>query len=56
METRPLWNDAAPKTVLLTGGASCPDGLVQQVIVRINAMFPPEELRPVEAVLADLGR
>jgi len=54
METRPLWTDDTPKTVLLTGGASCPDGLVQQVVVRINALFPPEKLRPVDAVLAEL--
>ncbi len=55
-EVHPLWgkDDVAPKRVLITGGASCPDGLVQQVIVRINALFPPERLRPIEAVLADL--
>ena len=33
------------KTVLITGGASCPDGLVQQVITRINSFFPPGQLR-----------
>lgn len=54
MEVRPLWEDDTPKTVLLTGGASCPDGLVQQVIARINSLFPADKLRPVKAVLADL--
>ena len=54
-EMLPLWSDCtAPKTVLITGGASCPDGLVQQVVNRINALFPPERLRPIDDVLADL--
>lgn len=55
METRRLWTDDSPKTVLLTGGASCPDGLVQQVITRINGLFPSARLRPVEAVLQELA-
>ena len=55
MELLPLWTDRkAPRTVLITGGASCPDGLVQQVITRINALFPAESLRNIEDVLADL--
>lgn len=54
-EMLPLWSDCtSPKTVLITGGASCPDGLVQQVVNRINALFPPERLRPIDDVLADL--
>lgn len=55
METRPLWDDDSAKTVLLTGGASCPDGLIQQVITRLNSFFPPGRLRSVEDVLAGLG-
>ncbi|EIQ00905.1 penicillin tolerance protein [Opitutaceae bacterium TAV1] len=43
-----------PLRVLVTGGASCPDGLIQQVITRINSFMPPGALRPVEAVLADI--
>jgi 4-hydroxy-3-methylbut-2-enyl diphosphate reductase len=56
-EVRPLWAamDVAPKRVLITGGASCPDGIIQQVIARINSFFPAAQLRPVEAVLRDLG-
>ena len=55
-EPRPLWaNCTAPKRVLITGGASCPDGIIQQVINRINAFFPASDLRSVESVLADLG-
>jgi 4-hydroxy-3-methylbut-2-en-1-yl diphosphate reductase len=59
-ESRPLWPDgealalAAPKRVLITGGASCPDGIIQQVITRINSFFPAEKLRRIEDVLADL--
>ncbi len=54
-EIHPLWpRDDAPKRVLITGGASCPDGLVQQVITRINSFFPPSQLRSIESVLADL--
>ncbi|MBA4138386.1 MAG: 4-hydroxy-3-methylbut-2-enyl diphosphate reductase [Opitutus sp.] len=58
VEVHPLWqeNDTSPKRVLITGGASCPDGLVQQVITRINSLFPADQLRTVDAVLADLER
>jgi 4-hydroxy-3-methylbut-2-enyl diphosphate reductase len=56
MEVHPLWpGDDTPKHVLITGGASCPDGLVQQVVTRINSFFPPQRLRTIEAVLADLA-
>ena len=55
-EARTLWADCtAPKRVLITGGASCPDGIIQQVITRINSFFPAAGLRGVEAVLADLA-
>ena len=51
----PLWRDGpGPKTVLITGGASCPDGLVQQVITRINSFFPAAQLRSTDEVLATL--
>jgi len=55
-ETRPLWADGNgdPKRVLITGGASCPDGIIQQAITRINSFFPGEKLRGVDEVLADL--
>ncbi len=41
-----------PVRVLLTGGASCPDGIIQQVITRINGFFTPESVRPVEEIVA----
>lgn len=54
-EVHSLWpQDDLPKQVLITGGASCPDGLVQQVVTRINALFPPAQLRSIETVLAGL--
>jgi len=53
-EERPLFQKPADKPrILLTGGASCPDGIIQQVIRRINGFFPPDAIRPVEAILAD---
>ena len=59
-DPRPLWSETAtnapfaPKRVLITGGASCPDGIIQQVITRINGFFPPDQLRSVADVLRDL--
>ncbi len=55
-ESRALWDDApGVKRVLITGGASCPDGIIQHVITRINSFFPASTLRPVEDVLRDLS-
>jgi 4-hydroxy-3-methylbut-2-enyl diphosphate reductase len=63
-EVRSLWPSFAqalasttavePKRVLITGGASCPDGIIQQVITRINSFFPPEKLRRIADVVRDL--
>jgi 4-hydroxy-3-methylbut-2-enyl diphosphate reductase len=56
LERRPLWPDVSstPRRVLVTGGASCPDGIIQQVITRINSFFPADRLHPIEAVLRKL--
>jgi 4-hydroxy-3-methylbut-2-en-1-yl diphosphate reductase len=54
MERRSLPAGGTPLRVLITGGASCPDGLIQQVVTRINGFFPGERLRAIDAVLADL--
>ena len=43
-----------PVRILITGGASCPDGIIQQVISKINTYFPKGKLRTMEAVLSDL--
>ncbi len=56
-ELRPLWPGetfARPRRILITGGASCPDGLIQAVITRINTLFPADRLRPISAVLTEL--
>lgn len=53
--TRELWSAGdQPKRVLITGGASCPDGIIQQVVTRLNSLFPSAALRPLEAILAEL--
>ena len=57
VEINPLWpsfNEDAPKRILITGGASCPDGVIQQVITRINSLFPPARLRPLSSVQTEI--
>ncbi|MDQ8209031.1 4-hydroxy-3-methylbut-2-enyl diphosphate reductase [Coraliomargarita sp. SDUM461003] len=52
-EDRPLFKQVVDKPrILLTGGASCPDGIIQQVIHRINSFFPSDQIRPVQEILA----
>ena len=56
VERRPLPRPGqGPMRILVTGGASCPDGIIQQVIARINAFFPAPRLRGIDEVLADLS-
>jgi len=51
-EIRPfLKMDGVPKRILITGGASCPDGIIQQVIYRINQFFPKSTIRSVDSVI-----
>ena len=45
-----------PVRILITGGASCPDGIIQQVICKINAYFSKDQLRSIEEVLSDLEK
>lgn len=54
MEERPFLPEKQDIRILVTGGASCPDGILQQIICRINSFFPSEQIRPVESVLDDL--
>ncbi len=56
MERRSFPDGGDPLQVLITGGASCPDGLIQQVIARINTFLPAGRLRRIDEVLADLQR
>lgn len=46
-----LSDTSAPKCILLTGGASCPDGVIQQVIHKINGLFPAESIRSIDSIL-----
>jgi 4-hydroxy-3-methylbut-2-enyl diphosphate reductase len=58
---KPIWmtprDDAGaePRRILITGGASCPDGIIQQVIFRLNSFYPAGALRAIESVLSDLA-
>lgn len=51
-EKRPFLSQKgeAPR-ILLTGGASCPDGIIQQVIHKINSFYPSDSLRSLEEIL-----
>ena len=54
-EIRPFLDAEIQKpTILLTGGASCPDGIIQQVIHKINGFFPAESLRPIDRVIQSI--
>jgi len=48
--TRDFLPDNAPLKIVLTSGASCPDTLVDRVLLRLLEFFP--EARSVEALLA----
>jgi len=46
-----MTKDSRPKRILLTGGASCPDGVIQQVIHKINSFYPAGSIRSIESIL-----
>ena len=53
IEVHPLWPEGPggqPRRILITGGASCPDGVIQQVITRINSLFTGQNLHSIETV------
>lgn len=53
-EVRPfLAENLAHQRILITGGASCPDGIIQQVISQINSFFQKEKLRSMQDLLAN---
>lgn len=52
-ESRAFLPTNRPLTVLVTGGASCPDGIIQMIIERINHLLGDEELRSIDDVLND---
>jgi 4-hydroxy-3-methylbut-2-enyl diphosphate reductase len=52
METRAfLPMRDAPMKILITGGASCPDGLLQQIIAKVNSYFDSEQIRSLNEVI-----
>ncbi|MDQ8186524.1 4-hydroxy-3-methylbut-2-enyl diphosphate reductase [Pelagicoccus sp. SDUM812002] len=54
MEKRSFLPEKERIRVLVTGGASCPDGILQQIICRINSFFPSEKIRSIESVLEEI--
>lgn len=50
-----LGRSGHPVSILITGGASCPDGIIQQVISRINSLLPAEKLRSIDDVLEEVS-
>ena len=52
-EARSFLPRTRPLTVLVTGGASCPDGIIQMIIERINQLLVDEDLRSIDDVLSD---
>ena len=55
MEVRAfLTKEDRPLKVLMTGGASCPDGLLQQIIAKINGYFDSANIRCIEDVITDV--
>ena len=56
-EERPLFSAPIKKPhILLTGGASCPDGIIQQVISHINSFFSPDDIHSIGDVLEAFHR
>jgi len=56
METRAfLPMRDAPMKILITGGASCPDGLLQQIIAKVNSYFDSEQIRSLDEVITGVG-
>ncbi len=55
MSKRSFLPNKKPLRILITGGASCPDGLIQQVVNRINSFFPENELRSMDEVIDDIN-
>lgn len=44
----------APLKILITGGASCPDGLLQQIIAKVNSYFDSERIRSIDEVITSV--
>ncbi len=53
-EIRPFLPQSPGLRILITGGASCPDGIIQQIITRLNAFFPANKIRPIEQIIKEI--
>ena len=53
-EVRPFLSEQHPLRILVTGGASCPDGIIQKIIERINELIGREKLRSIDEVMASV--
>ncbi|RKX36282.1 MAG: 4-hydroxy-3-methylbut-2-enyl diphosphate reductase [Verrucomicrobia bacterium] len=51
-EVRSFLSPQYPIRILITGGASCPDGIIQKIIERINGLIGHESLRSIDKVMA----
>lgn len=56
MEERAFLPEGKRLRILVTGGASCPDGILQAIICRINGFFPESQIRSIDAVLQEIGK
>ncbi len=53
-EIRPFLPQSSDLRILITGGASCPDGIIQQIITRLNTLYPANKLRPIEHINSEI--
>jgi 4-hydroxy-3-methylbut-2-enyl diphosphate reductase len=51
-EVRPFLSPQRQVRVLVTGGASCPDGIIQKIIERINELIGHDNLQSIDKVMA----
>jgi 4-hydroxy-3-methylbut-2-enyl diphosphate reductase len=56
LRSLPKFEEGRPCRILITGGASCPDGIIQQVLTRINQLFAGRQIRSIEDVLGGLSQ
>ncbi len=55
MEERSFLPKKKRHRILITGGASCPDGILQQIIARINSFFDEKDIKDLDTVITELG-
>ncbi|HEY8402346.1 MAG TPA: 4-hydroxy-3-methylbut-2-enyl diphosphate reductase, partial [Cytophagaceae bacterium] len=48
-----LTEELKPVKIMITAGASCPDGIIHQVVIKINSFFEAGQIKDVDEVLAE---